>query len=165
MLIVTWQEQVEATEKCVEINLQFATLVIYYSEQLIIGTEWQVGQTKNRVVVDEQCKKIQQYLMTPDRELVLTLCKQGTVFRHKVWVEICKIPVGEVRSYSQLANTLGSGARAIANACRNNPFPGIIPCHRVVAVSGVGGFMGERQGKYIDIKKNLLAHERLYHSL
>ena len=87
------------------------------------------------------------------------LQKQGTDFRNKVWAEICKIPVGQVLSYSVIAEKVDSGARAVANACRDNPFPGIIPCHRVVSVSGLGGYMGQTSGKFFEIKKNLLLIE------
>ena len=48
----------------------------------------------------------------------------------------------------------------MANACRDNPFPVIIPCHRVVAVSGLGGYMGQIDGRALEIKKKLLVNEQ-----
>ncbi|MCK5190962.1 MAG: MGMT family protein [Methylococcales bacterium] len=111
------------------------------------------------IVDNSQCKQIQDYLNNPTSSLSVNLQKQGSDFRNKVWAEICKIPVGKVLSYSELASKAGSGARAVANACRDNPFPGIIPCHRVVSVSGLGGYMGQTSGKLFSIKEKLLAIE------
>jgi methylated-DNA-[protein]-cysteine S-methyltransferase len=64
-----------------------------------------------------------------------------------------------VISYSELAKKIDSGARAVANACRSNPFPGLIPCHRVVSVNGLGGYAGETSGKFLEIKRKLLLLE------
>ncbi len=82
----------------------------------------------------------------------------GTQFQLRVWQAIYAIPVGETRTYGQLAALLASGPRAVANACGANPFPIIIPCHRVVAKSGIGGFLqGKKNG--ILVKRWLLQHE------
>ena len=82
----------------------------------------------------------------------------GTKFQLRVWRAIYAIPAGETRTYGQLAALLGSGPRAVANACGANPLPIIIPCHRVVAKFGIGGFM---QGKHngLLVKRWLLQHE------
>jgi methylated-DNA-[protein]-cysteine S-methyltransferase len=82
----------------------------------------------------------------------------GTPFQLRVWRAIYDIPFGETRTYGQLATLLGSGARAVANACGANPLPIIIPCHRVVAKSGIGGFMqGKKNG--LLVKHWLLRYE------
>ena len=82
----------------------------------------------------------------------------GTQFQLRVWQAIYAIPVGETRTYGQLAALLGSGPRAVANACGANPLPIIIPCHRVVAKSGIGGFLqGKKNG--VLVKRWLLQHE------
>ncbi len=62
-------------------------------------------------------------------------------------------------TYGGLATKLGSGARAVGNACRQNPISIIIPCHRVVAANGLGGYAGHTQGKVLDRKRWLLTHE------
>jgi methylated-DNA-[protein]-cysteine S-methyltransferase len=67
---------------------------------------------------------------------------------------------GKPQSYGHLADKLGSSARAVGNACRRNPIPVVIPCHRVVARSGIGGFAGQTRGDMIDYKNWLLEHER-----
>ena len=74
-------------------------------------------------------------------------------FRLKVYQEMQKIPYGKSITYSDLAGKVGSpkAFRAVGNACGKNPLPLIIPCHRVKAQSGLGGFTGG-----LDIKRFLL---------
>ena len=77
----------------------------------------------------------------------------------RVWQALQKIPYGEVKTYGQLAKELKSSARAVGNACRANPIPIVIPCHRIVAVSGIGGYAGKTDGPVLERKRWLLAHE------
>ena len=70
---------------------------------------------------------------------------EGTVFQRRVWKEISKIPFGETRTYKDLATAIGkpNSSRAVANACGKNPYPVIIPCHRVIRSDGkLGGYSG-----------------------
>lgn len=83
----------------------------------------------------------------------------GTPYQYRVWQALRSIPTGEVVRYGELAHTLASGARAIAAACRANPLPIIVPCHRVVAATGIGGYMGRVDGPELALKQWLLAHE------
>lgn len=89
----------------------------------------------------------------------------GTPFQQKVWRALAEIPSGEVKTYGRLAKELNSSAQAIGNACRNNLFPVIIPCHRVVSASGIGGYAGDTldvqkgQIHFLRIKQWLLTHE------
>lgn len=83
----------------------------------------------------------------------------GTSFQQKVWRALKAIPHGQVRRYGELAADLDSSARAVANACRANPLPILVPCHRVIAVNGIGGYMGETSGQALAIKLWLLQHE------
>lgn len=81
----------------------------------------------------------------------------GTCFQQRVWQQISGIPYGDSITYRKLAEQAGSpmGARAAGTACGANPLPIIIPCHRVVARNGIGGFGGG-----VALKKSLLALER-----
>lgn len=107
--------------------------------------------------------KLTQYFSDPrlDWQLdnnLMTIKTTGTPFQQKVWSQITKIPVGETRHYGQIAQLLncghkGSGARAVANACRKNPLPIFIPCHRVVAKHHIGGYDGD---SYDPLQKNKL---------
>lgn len=84
----------------------------------------------------------------------------GTPFQRKVWQAMKKIPLGTTCTYGELAQKLNTSARAIGMACRKNPLPLIVPCHRVVASNHLGGFGGKTCGPMLDIKQWLLAHER-----
>ena len=84
---------------------------------------------------------------------------KGTEFQIEVWKELSKIPKGEVRTYKQIAKSIGKpkSSRAVANACAKNPYPIVIPCHRVIRSDGtVGGYSGEGGVK---LKKELLKKE------
>ena len=67
---------------------------------------------------------------------------EGTPFQLKVWGEILKIPYGETRTYGEIANAIGEpkSCRAIANACGQNKLALIVPCHRVVGKTNIGGY-------------------------
>ena len=84
---------------------------------------------------------------------------KGTDFQIKVWNEIKKIPKGSVRTYKEIAIAINhpKSYRAVANACKKNPHPIIIPCHRVIRSNGsIGGYHGKE--KIIE-KINLLKNE------
>jgi methylated-DNA-[protein]-cysteine S-methyltransferase len=89
----------------------------------------------------------------------LPVAPAGTPFQRRVWQRLSAIPPGEALSYGALARELGTSARAVGGACRTNPIPLVIPCHRVVAADGLGGYSGERGGDWLAKKRWLLAHE------
>jgi methylated-DNA-[protein]-cysteine S-methyltransferase len=73
---------------------------------------------------------------------------KGTDFQIKVWNEIKKIPRGSVRTYKEIAIAINhpKSYRAVANACKKNPIPIIIPCHRVIGSNGnIGGYFGKEK--------------------
>ena len=82
-----------------------------------------------------------------------------TDFQASVLKELQRIPYGETRTYGEIAQILKTSPRAVGNACRRNPLPIIIPCHRVVAANGIGGYDGARSGDLLKIKQRLLARE------
>jgi methylated-DNA-[protein]-cysteine S-methyltransferase len=90
----------------------------------------------------------------------LPLATQGTGYQQRVWQALQNTRAGQTCSYGELAAQLSSSARAVGNACRANPIPIIIPCHRVVAKHSMGGYCGQTQGPRMRIKQWLLAHER-----
>lgn len=81
----------------------------------------------------------------------------GTAFQQKVWQALCGIPVGETRTYSDIARHLGvpEAVRAVAGACAANLLAVAIPCHRVVRSDG--SISGYRWG--VERKRELLAKE------
>lgn len=81
----------------------------------------------------------------------------GTPFQEKVWAYLLTIPIGETRTYSQVAAAVGQprGARAVGGAVGRNPISIAIPCHRVVGKNGKGGGYGGGMAA----KRWLLQHE------
>jgi len=71
-----------------------------------------------------------------------SLAPEGAAFTQKVWAHMAKIPWGSALTYGELAAKAGSpkATRAVGNACATNPLPLIVPCHRVLANEGLGGF-------------------------
>ena len=100
------------------------------------------------------------YFSNPCHQFEIPLDLKGTIFQLRVWNALRLIPAGKTITYGELAEHLGSSARAVGNACRANQLPVVVPCHRVVAKSGIGGFMGQRQGNELSIKRCLLQHEQ-----
>ena len=98
-----------------------------------------------------------------EKKITKTINKKichGTKFQLAVWTEIAKIKSGTTKTYSEIANLLGKpkSARAVANACGKNPYPGPIPCHRVIRSDGsLGGYSGIGG---IKTKRNLLQKEK-----
>ena len=68
----------------------------------------------------------------------------GTAFQQKVWRAMTKIPAGKAITYKEIAHRIGNPAaiRAVGGACGANPVPYLVPCHRVVAANGLGGYSG-----------------------
>jgi len=99
------------------------------------------------------------YFHDPRITITMPLAPVGTTFQRKVWTALRAIPSGAVLSYGELARQLDTGPRAVGGACRSNPIPILIPCHRVVSRQGLGGYSGEMKGDPLTIKRWLLRHE------
>jgi methylated-DNA-[protein]-cysteine S-methyltransferase len=84
---------------------------------------------------------------------------EATPFQKQVWQALLTIPCGSTLTYGELAKKLNSSPRAVGQACRANPLPFLIPCHRVVGAKNSGGYFGARKGKKIALKQWLLEQE------
>ena len=103
--------------------------------------------------------QLEQFFANPEHRFTLPLDMQGTAFQCRVWEALTQIAAGETLTYGELAARLHSGARAVGNACRHNPVSIIVPCHRVVSATGIGGYSGRTNGREIHRKQWLLGHE------
>lgn len=158
---VVWQAEVSGAETRQYIVLPHAQLLLTLVGDVIVDTTW---QSPNPMCAQSDSKFAAQllaYLSTAGgKPFQVQLYRQGTAYSQMIWQALLGIPFGLVVSYSALAAQVGSGPRAVAQACRSNPYPGIIPCHRVVAKSGIGGFMGQKEGPLVHLKQQLLTYER-----
>ena len=108
----------------------------------------------------EAVRQLRAYLGDSRFVFSLPLQPAGTNFQRRVWAQIAQIPSHAIRTYGDLAKILKSAPRAVGQACGANPYPVIVPCHRVVAAGGrLGGFARQGGGFLLDVKRWLLAHE------
>jgi len=108
----------------------------------------------------EAVRQLAAYLSDADFVFGLPLRPSGTSFQRRVWALISAIPNHQTRSYGDLAKALHNAPRAVGQACGANPFPLVVPCHRVIATGGgLGGFARHGGGFLLDVKRWLLAHE------
>lgn len=100
------------------------------------------------------------YYDDPDAAFDVPLAAAGSAFQQRVWQAICAVPRGATTTYGTIADTVGAMPRAVGQACGQNPFPILVPCHRVVSARGIGGFSHHAEdGFYLDVKRWLLRHE------
>ncbi len=111
-------------------------------------------------LADTAARQLCAYLADAGFSFSLPLRASGTLFQRRVWQQIAAIPAHQTRSYGEVAALLHNAPRAVGQACAANPFPVVVPCHRVLASNGgLGGFAGQRDGFLLDVKRWLLAHE------
>lgn len=89
-------------------------------------------------------RQLDQYFTGEPTAFDVALDLDGTPFQQRVWSELLRIPFGETRTYADIARALGvpGGSRAVGGANGRNPVAIIVPCHRVVAADGLGGYTG-----------------------
>lgn len=117
-------------------------------------------QAGKNLLAKEAVRQLRAYLKDPGFAFGLPLAPAGTPFQRRVWERISMIPPGRTKSYGELAEAIHSAPRAVGGACGANPYPLIVPCHRIIAASGaLGGFARERGGLLLAIKRWLLEHE------
>lgn len=158
--VIQWVENCPGDQEIVKISTPVGQLALVVYGDVIAEADWEpeIGFTQT-VCKHKLQAQLDAYWRDPEQAIHLKLLKQGSCFRNKVWGELSQIPFGETVTYSALAGKIDSAARAVGGACRANPFPLLIPCHRVVAVAGMGGYSGRTEGEYMAIKQKLLALE------
>ncbi|SDV49440.1 methylated-DNA--[protein]-cysteine S-methyltransferase [Chitinasiproducens palmae] len=105
-------------------------------------------------------RQAERFFVDPDAAFDLPRRPQGTRHQQQVWAAIARVPRGQVLTYGALAREVGSVARAVGQACGANPLPLLVPCHRIVAANGIGGFAHDPgEGFLRSVKRWLLRHE------
>jgi methylated-DNA-[protein]-cysteine S-methyltransferase len=133
-------------------------LIITEDNRSIVGIDFGKSDDREISPIIEQCMaELHEYFRGERESFDVKINLNGTEFQKSVWEELRKIPYGKVRSYKEIAVSVGcpKGARAVGNANNKNPIPIIVPCHRVIACGGkIGGYAGG-----IELKKKLLKIE------
>lgn len=111
------------------------------------------------VVAKEAVRQLQAYFEDARHVFSLPVVLQGTPYQRRVWDALASIPPSKTLTYGEVAARVGGGPRAVGGACRRNPLPIVVPCHRAVSVTGLGGYAGETAGAGLAFKARLLAHE------
>ena len=143
----------------------FFCLGVRCDEMEILGLEFLVPcaeQEPANALAAEAVRQLRGYLADSAYVFSLPLRPAGTRFQRRVWEQVALIPNHERRTYGELAKAVKSAPRAVGQACGANPYPVVVPCHRVVAAGGgLGGFARQSErGFPLDVKRWLLAHEQ-----
>ena len=117
------------------------------------------SRSPRNALAERAARQLERYREDPAAQFDLPLAIAGTPFQRSVWEAMRAIPRGRTRTYGELARELGGEARAVGQACGDNRLPIVIPCHRVVAADGIGGFAHATDGYLIEAKRWLLLHE------
>jgi methylated-DNA-[protein]-cysteine S-methyltransferase len=147
-----------------QIRIPPGALVITLAGEDITSIDLQTRALKNLPVAGSAIEKriateLEAYFSHPDSPLKWPLRIGGSDYQKRIWRALRAIPAGSVKTYGQLAEEVGGSPRSVGNACRQNPVPIYIPCHRVVAKHGLGGFAGKTAGPRLALKRWLLQHE------
>jgi methylated-DNA-[protein]-cysteine S-methyltransferase len=148
------------------LDLPFGKLGLRCSETEVVELVYLPAATPSRAaqtaLAREVQAQLQAYCRNPRHPFDLPLAPAGTAFQRRVWALLRDIPCGATRTYGDAARQLTSAARAVGQACGANPYAPVIPCHRIVAANGLGGFAHSTDvaGELLRIKHWLLLHER-----
>ena len=134
------------------------TLTVTEEDGAVVALDWGWGRDQDETpLLLEARAQIEAYLDGQRRGFDLKLAPRGTVYQRRVWAALCDIPHGQTRTYAQVAAVAGGVARSVGGANRVNPIPILIPCHRVLASAGLGGYSG---GSGAETKTRLLELEQ-----
>jgi methylated-DNA-[protein]-cysteine S-methyltransferase len=150
----------------ITVDTPIGSIVIHGDKTAITGIDLPgnpepEGPPISTPILTQAKKELLEYFAGKRQGFAIPLRSTGTFFQEAVWSAMQQIPFGETCSYGDLAQAAGSpgAARAVGQANRLNPFPIVVPCHRIIAADGsIGGYMGVKQGDE-GMKAWLLRHE------
>jgi methylated-DNA-[protein]-cysteine S-methyltransferase len=118
-------------------------LTIDEEDDAIVAIRWADEPAGNgSPLLTEAARQLDAYFAGKLSHFDLPLTPAGSLFESRVWSAMQLIPYGETRSYGDLASAIGSAPRPVGRVCGRNPIPIVIPCHRVLARGGLGGYSG-----------------------
>jgi methylated-DNA-[protein]-cysteine S-methyltransferase len=127
----------------ISISSPVGNLVIDETDDAITAICWSSERAANgSPLLAEAARQLDAYFAGKLTDFDLPLRPAGSDFERQVWSAMQKIPYGKTQCYGDLAAAIGSAPRAVGGACGKNPIPIVIPCHRVLAKAGLGGYSG-----------------------
>jgi len=142
---------------CISIESPVGPLTIWAEGGAIVRLDWRMRTIESDgALLIEAARQLRAYFDHELEAFDLPLAPAGSQFQKDVCAAMSAIPFGETRTYGDLAKELGAPAQAVGQACGGNPIPVIIPCHRILGATGLGGFSGAGG---VEAKVALLKHE------
>ena len=143
------------------VDTPIGPIAVAWRDDLITGVDLEPDGTEygDNPLPAPIASALDAYFRDASVRLDLPALMRGTPFQRRVWEALQSIPPGRTVTYGELARQLGTSARAVGGACRANPCPILVPCHRVVSRTGLGGFAGDTSGRKLEVKRRLLRHE------
>ncbi len=129
-----------------QLSLQspIGALTLSERDEAIVALDWGWGRDQCATpLLQEAIRILNAYFDGEAPVIDLPMTPAGTDFQQRVWREMSAIPYGETRTYGELCTGAGGSPRSVGTACGANPIPVLIPCHRVLAAAGLGGYSGE----------------------
>jgi methylated-DNA-[protein]-cysteine S-methyltransferase len=118
-------------------------LTISEEDGAIVALDWGWGRDQTETPLLRRARaELEEYFDGARTAFDLPLAPAGSDYQRRVWAALCRIPPGTTRTYADIARAAGGSPRAVGGANGRNPIPILIPCHRVVATGGPGGYSG-----------------------
>lgn len=138
-------------------------ITVFAEDDAIVSLDWGwVPDQAPSALLERAQEQLQAYFDGNLTEFALPLAPAGTAYQRAVWWALCAVPYGETCRYRDIAERAGGSPRSVGQANGRNPIPLIIPCHRVVAATHIGGYSG---GDGLPTKRWLLALENPHRTL
>ena len=139
------------------LHTPLGALTLSEEDGAIVALDWGWGRDQEETALLARARdQVHEYLDGGRRDFEVPVDPAGTAYQRKVWAILSSIPYGATRTYADVARLAGGGPRSVGQANRCNPIPILIPCHRVVAAHGIGGYSA---AEGLDTKRYLLRLE------
>ncbi|HQT59923.1 MAG TPA: methylated-DNA--[protein]-cysteine S-methyltransferase [Acidiphilium sp.] len=142
----------------------FGGFILHERDGAIVSVDFDAGEAAAADAPTPLLKRaasaLERYFDGDALDETLPLAPAGTDYQRRVWDHLRAIPRGQTRTYAEVARAVGGSARSVGGANRANPIPILIPCHRVRAADGLGGYCGSsEEGWGLAMKRRLLTLE------
>ncbi|MCH8684109.1 methylated-DNA--[protein]-cysteine S-methyltransferase [Pedomonas mirosovicensis] len=131
----------------ISLHTPIGDITVCEDEGQIVAVEWGWGSEQEETpLLREAREQLDAYFDGKLQNFALPLAPYGTPRRQQIWQAMSAIPYGQTKTYGQIANEIGTAARAVGQACARNPIPILIPCHRVLSATPSRDFYSFGEG-------------------